>query len=216
MSGMLPWSSGNRASAEGVALGEEGDSRVDARTLRPLLRDCAAGFYQEMFFLGKDILHGRGNQLVEFGFVRTPSKGLKGTSCYTLEAKSGAIDLYGSCASFYSASSSVAFIRPRSRFYHWLPEKRCVAGLWTDRDLGSGAPERLFENAKPLLRWWLEYERWIADRFGDAYRDACFDEWRTVNKQKSWLSPREARQWLEQLLASGNSPMRPKKLKSSD
>ncbi|MEM6756236.1 MAG: hypothetical protein AAF586_03645, partial [Planctomycetota bacterium] len=196
-------------------LADESGIRSSTRTLRPLLRDCAAGFYQEMFFLGQDVIHSHGNQLVEYGFVRTPSKGMTGTSCYTLDSESHTIELYGSCACCYCESARVAFIRTRSRFYDWLPEERCVAGLWTEHDLDEGQPEAMLHRVRPLLHWWLEYERWIARRLGDAYRDLCFEEWRKVNKRKSWLPPREATRWVEQFLANGSSQVRPKSFKSS-
>jgi len=51
--------------------------------LRLLLKDCASGFYQQMYFLGKDVSHCCGNQLIEYGFEKSPSTGLTGTSCYT-------------------------------------------------------------------------------------------------------------------------------------
>ena len=65
----------------------------DGRKLGLLLKDCANGFYQQMYFLGKDVIHPRGNQLQAYGFVKSPSKGLKGTSCYTYEADLRTIEL---------------------------------------------------------------------------------------------------------------------------
>jgi len=187
----------------------------ERKALKLLLKDCAEGLYQQMYFLGKDVRHACGNQLTQYGFVKTPSQGLKGTSCYTLEMGSVTIELYGSCACCYSDASSVAFLRPRSRMYHWLPEGRCVAGLWTQDDLDAGTPESLFQAATPLLRWWLEYEQWILERFGATYREGCFKEWKKVNKHKSWLPPEEALQWVECFLLHGGSHLRPKQFREA-
>jgi len=182
----------------------------ERKAFQLLLKDCAAGFYQQIYFLGKDASHFRGNQLQEYGFVRTPSQGLKGTSCYTFKTKGTTIELYGSCASCYSENASVAFLRSRSRFYHWVSEDRCVAGLWTKADIETGTPESIFAAVTPLLQWWFEYEQWINDRFGETYREQCFREWRKINKSKSWLPPQEATRWLEQFLKNGSAHVRPK------
>jgi len=186
------------------------ESSLNRKAFRLLLKDCAAGLYQQMYFLGKDIMHARGNQLIQFGFVRSPSCGLKGTSCYTLETETVIVELYGSCACCYTDATRVAFLRNKTRFYHWLPEERCVAGLWTEEDIHAGSPESLFQATVPLLRWWLEYEAWILSRLGDAYREACFKEWRKVNKSKSWLPPQEAMRWVEAFLEQAGEHLRAK------
>lgn len=180
------------------------------RQLKGLLKDCAKGFYQEMYFLGKDVLHKDGNQLIHFGFEKSPSKGLKGTSCYTLERTGEIIELYGSCAACYSESSNVVFLRIRSRFFTWIAKESCVAGLWTEKDLERSAPGILFRRLAPLLQWWLEYERWITDRLGKSYRESCYEEWRKVNKAKAWLPPEEALHWVELFLERGSSHTRPR------
>jgi len=182
----------------------------ERKAFNVLLRDCADGMYQQMYFLGKDVSHASGNQLRAYGFAKSPSQGLKGTSCYTLETERATIELYGSCACCYSDDSSVAFLRTKMRLYHWLPEDRCVAGLWTNEDIETGSPESLFQGATPLLRWWLEYEHWIMDRLGETYRQECFLEWRKINKRKSWLPPQEASRWLALFLKNGGSHVRPR------
>lgn len=179
--------------------------------MRLLLSDCAAGLYQQMYFLGKDIIHGDGNHLVRFGLERTPCRGTGGTSCYGLEGADSTIEFHGSCACCYTESSAVAFIRTRSRFYEWLPEERCTPGLWAEKDIGNGNPKTLFTGVAPLLRWWLDYERWIDAELGPAYREGCFREWRRVNKKKSWLPPQDAVRWIDRFLAKGCKHARPKR-----
>ncbi|MEM9294532.1 MAG: hypothetical protein AAGA57_01915 [Planctomycetota bacterium] len=178
--------------------------------LGALLRDCAAGFYQQMYFLGRDVEHWQGNQLKRFGFIRTPCRGLGGTSCYALETATYTIELHGSCACCYARASSVAFIRIRSRFYHWRADHRLAPGLWNEDDLQAPSPSKLLQSLKPLLRWWLDYERWIAQQHGPAYRDECFEEWRKVNKRKAWLPPADAPRWVERFLELGAAHARPK------
>ena len=107
----------------------------DNQHLRFLLADCAKGFYQQMYFLGRDVSHPDGNQLQAYGFSRTPSMGLKGTSCYTYESANSIIELYGSCAGVYADDLRVVFLRKRCRFYQWLPDhqvdsRKVVAGRY--------------------------------------------------------------------------------------
>jgi len=185
------------------------------KKLRLLLKDCAQGFYQQMYFLGKDVTNKRGNQLLEYGFLKSPSKGLKGTSCYSLESSDQIIELYGSCACLYKDDVQIAFLRLKSRFYHWLPECRCVAGLWSDNDIDAGTPESIYKAITPLLQWWLEHESWISERFDPRYREACYKEWKRVNSRKSWLPPEEALHWVEDFLTNGADHTRPKKLPES-
>ena len=40
-------------------------SAIDSKRLRLLLKDAAQGFYQQMYFLGKDVIHPAGNQDIE-------------------------------------------------------------------------------------------------------------------------------------------------------
>lgn len=188
----------------------------EQRALKLLLKDCAEGFYQQMYFLGKDVNSKAGNLLEEFGFTKSPSKGLKGTSCYTLEQAGLAIDLYGSCVGCYTDNGSVVFLRTHKRFFHWLAEGRCVAGLWELEDVKSGSPDSLFNTAKPLLEWWATYESWITKRMGPEYREACYKEWGRLKTQKQWLSPNDATTWLSGFLELGPEQVRPKHYKVAD
>jgi len=186
-----------------VILDVQTHSLACSKKLRLLLKDCAQGFYQQMYFLGKDVTHKNGNLLVQSGFVKSPSQGLKGTSCYTLETDHQTIELYGSCACLYTRDSKVAFIRLKNRFYHWLPERRCIAGRWTDDDLEAGTPESIYQSLIPLLRWWLGHEAWIAQHLPPSYRNTCYKEWKKVNSSKSWLPPAVALDWVQGFIEQG-------------
>ncbi|MFC4994325.1 hypothetical protein [Rubritalea tangerina] len=182
----------------------------ETKKLRILLKDCTDGFYQQMFFLGKDVLHPKGNQLEAFGFVKSPSKGLKGTSCYTLNRNGAQIELYGSCAAIYTESTKTVFIRRKNRFYKWLPEEKLIAGEWSDDDLQALAPDELLDAMTPMLEWWLEYETWIVKRLGTVYREQCYLDWKKVKSRPAWLPPSLASQWVEALLEKRETHIRPK------
>ena len=182
----------------------------DSQKLNLLLKDCANGFYQQMYFLGKDVIHSEGNQLLEYGFEKSPSLGLKGTSCYGRKSNEGLVELYGSCAGIYSETSQLVFLRKRCRFYHWLPEQRLVAGLWSQENVNAGNPEEIFTALEPLLRWWLDYEGWIEKRFGSAYREQCYRDWDRIKSKATWLPPSATVEWIGAFLEKGGHMTRSK------
>ena len=175
-----------------------------------LLKDCAKGFYQQMYFLGKDVINPRGNQLQNYSFKKSPSKGLKGTSCYTHKNHSRTIELYGSCAALYTSSEPVVFLRKRCRFYHWVPDQKLVAGQWTQADIKPVASSVMLASLTPLLEWWVTYEMWIENCLGKRYREQCFTEWSKVQGKAVWLPPTEARDWVMQFLQEKGKHVRPK------
>ena len=183
---------------------------TQSKALRLLLKDCAKGFYQQMYFLGRDVIHPEGNQLIEYGFEKTPSKGLKGTSCYTLEKDGTMIELYGSCACCYTSNSKVAYLRPRARFYEWIAQERCVAGLWNSSDIDASSAQDLFDSTVPLLNWWISYEEWIANKFPPQYRETCHRDWKKAHSSKSWLKPDQAVNWVRAFLENRQTHIRPK------
>ncbi len=183
-----------------------------SQKLRILLKDCAAGFYQQMYFLGKDVIHPAGNQLIANGFKKSPSLGLKGTSCYAKKSDETLIELYGSCAGLYTEASKLVFLRKRCRFYHWLPEHRLIAGQWSQGDIDAGSPEEIFNSLTALLKWWVEYEAWIEGKFGKHYREECYKEWKKVKTKGSWLPPDVAVEWVAEFLKQREQMKRPKQL----
>jgi len=168
-----------------------------------------------MFFFGKDVIHPAGNQLIQYGFKKSPSQGLKGTSCYGLRTNKHLIELYGSCAGIYSDNSQLVFIRERCRFYHWLPEHHLIAGQWTLDDVQATNPERIFTDLIPLLKWWVEYESLIQDSFGPKYRELCYKEWAKIKSRPCWLKPDIATEWIKQFLEKQDQMLRPKKFLQS-
>lgn len=183
---------------------------MDEKKLRLLLKDCAHGFYQQMYFLGKDVIHPGGNQLECYGFEKSPSKGLKGTSCYTGEFNEGVIELYGACAGYYSTTSQAVFLRKRCRFYQWLPDHKLIAGCWSQEEIQVKSPEAMYTAIRPFLQWWVAYEQWIESRWGSLYRERCFDEWSKIKGRTTWLPSQSARQWVQQFLEQKDTHVRPK------
>ncbi len=185
---------------------------TDRKRLNILLKDCTKGFYQQMYFWGKDVMHPSGNQLLKYGFEKTPSQGLKGTSCYTLpiEKEGETVELYGSCAAYYSKDSNVVFLRQRNRFYHWISDQKLIAGRWSQSELGKCSVEQLFTSMLPFLKWWINYEQWILNQHGEHYRQQCYKEWSQVNSKLTWLNPEHAMQWVKEFLDHKEHHVRPK------
>ena len=177
-------------------------------------RDLAEGLQQQMFFWGRDVLHPSDNLLVAQGFQRSPSTGIKGTSCYRREWQEGHLELYGSCAGWYGEERGFVFIRPKRGCFVWrTPGSTPVPGKWQndliDRKAGR---DELYQWSKPFLDWLLSYEETQLDRFGPRYRENQYHEYARVPKTKSWLPPSQGRQWFRMFREQPDSLVRPKNL----
>ena len=86
--------------------------------------DLAEGIQQQMYFWGQDVIRPEGNFLVEQGFVRSPSEGAKGTSCYRLPWQNGHIELYGACAGWYGMGRTLPCLPSVPRLAALLREGR--------------------------------------------------------------------------------------------
>ncbi len=71
------------------------------RPFSAILRDFSAALVQQMFYWGMDAAHSGGNIFQKRGFCKSPSSGLKGTSCYSLPWEGGEIFLTGSCVGWF-------------------------------------------------------------------------------------------------------------------
>ena len=178
-----------------------GHRQPDSR-LRALLSDCTACLLQNMFFWGRDVIYEEGNLLCEYGFERSPSLGLQGTSCYRRAMLGGYIELHGACAGWYPCDSQdgFVFIRPRNRVYRYQATNAPVPGSWIDSDLVRGDPEQIHGAARPFLRWWLEYEEWIVGRTDCNYRNECYRAYRSLPATLRHLQPEKIQQWLKKYL----------------
>lgn len=174
-----------------------------------VLADAAGGLAQQMVFWGHDVRHAGGNSLVRFGMKRSPSPGLKGTSCYAMPWDEGRIELHGAVASWTPGvpGSGCVFSRDRARIELWNGAHAPVLG----REHGSGGtPDERFAAFQPFLRWLISYEQWILETHGPDWRAGCWRALKHLPKAKTWLPPVLALRWWE--LAITSAPPRPKQL----
>jgi hypothetical protein len=178
------------------------------------LRDLAEGIHQQMYFWGQDVVRPEGNFLVESGFERLPTMGLKGTSRYRCEWQGGHIELYGACAGWYGDDGGFTYIRPRHRCSIWLSsESTPIPGAWQDEHIDTSATkDELYQASFPFLDWLISYEKTILDRFGPAYRQANYASYQKVPKAKAWIKPSLALTWFHVFRNSPELLIRPRKL----
>ncbi|MEO1857068.1 MAG: hypothetical protein ABGY95_06855 [Rubritalea sp.] len=176
------------------------------------LRDLAEGIQQQMFFWGQDVLRPEGNFLVEQGFERHPSRGLRGTSCYRKDWLGGKIELYGSCAGWYGAGGGFSFIRPKRKCVIWSSsEITPIPGVWQNVLINKQVTrEELYLASLPFLDWLIFYERVVLDCFGSSYREANYGFYKKVPKAKAWLEPAKALEWFECFRGTPDQLVRPK------
>ena len=176
------------------------------------LSDAARGLAQQMVFWGHDVRHPEGNSLVRFGMNRSPSPGLKGTSCYSMTWENGQIELHGAVASWTPdlSGNGCIFSRDHARINLWNGDQPPVPG----REHGcGGSPDKRWFAFQPFLRWLIGYEQWITRIHGATWRDGCWRALKRLPKGKPWLPPDLAFRWWE--LAATSAPSRPKQLLNS-
>lgn len=184
-------------------------------TIAPyFLRDLAEGIQQQMYFWGQDALRPEGNFLVEQGFTRSPSTGIKGTSCYRREWQQGHIELYGSCAGWYGESGGFTFIRPWQRCVIWRSsETTPIPGSWQKKHIKSSAPKiEIYQASLPFLDWLISYEYAVLAKYGRAYRQKNYWDYDKKSRTKAWVEPATALRWFQCYRKSPEQLVRPKKL----
>ena len=167
-----------------------------------------------MYFWGQDVLRPEGNFLVEYGFERLPSMGLKGTSRYRCQWQGGYIELYGACAGWYGSDGGFTFLRPRHRCFVWLSgDVTPIPGAWeNDRIDRAAGKNELYQASLPFIDWLLSYEKTIVNRFGSGYRQNNYASYRKVPKAKAWIEPPLALKWFYNFRNSPELLVRPRKL----
>lgn len=191
----------------------------DRQSIAPhVLRDLANGLQQQMFFWGQDVVRPEGNLLVEQGFSRSPSRGLKGTSCYRREWQGGHVELYGSCAGWYGEERGFAFIRPRKQCVVWKSaEDTPVPGSWRlDLIDRSASREQVYQASLPFLDWLISYEVEVLSRFGADYRMENYRRYKKVPKARLWIEPAGALEWFRGFRDAPEHLVRPKKYSCKD
>ncbi|MEM9081669.1 MAG: hypothetical protein AAGC74_13370 [Verrucomicrobiota bacterium] len=177
------------------------------------LRDLAEGIQQQMFFWGQDVLRPEGNFLLDQGFSRSPSTGIKGTSCYRREWQQGHIELYGSCAGYYKSEGSFTFIRPWKRCAVWTAETTPIPGSWQRAFIkATASKEELYQASLPFLDWLISYEFAVLSTFGRSYRKSTHWKYKKVPKAKPWLEPSLALEWFQTYRSNPKQLLRPRNL----
>ncbi|RYD35675.1 MAG: hypothetical protein EOP85_18825 [Verrucomicrobiaceae bacterium] len=167
-----------------------------------LLGELAKGLKQQMYFWGRDVLHPSGNLLQQQGFLKSPSMGLQGTSCYSLPYEGGTIELHGACAGWYPASGGedgFIYIRPMAKCFLWKGGPAPVPGEWPLESLTPIQGE-LPESATRFIRWWIQSEQWVTAHTGPDYRTECHRVHKRLPTSKAWLRPAEMMEWLQERL----------------
>ncbi|WP_411827628.1 hypothetical protein [Luteolibacter sp. AS25] len=185
---------------------------VGSQRSTALLRDLAAAFTQQMFFWGMDASVSSGNLFQKSGFQKSPSLGLKGTSCYSLPWQGGSIFLHGSCVGWLPGAGSpgLMFIRNTGKCFLWQGLEPPIPGKWPKELISS---VDLFEDIlvlTPFLEWWLEHEAWVSAEMGSAYRTNCYRSYKSLSKSKPWLTPENSVAWLHLLLENPGKVSRAK------
>ena len=160
-------------------------------------RELCEGIQQLMYFWGLDVIHPEGNFLIEQGFDRSASTGIKGTSCYRRSWQSGYIELYGSCAGWYGSGNGFTFIRPKRRCAVWLSDSVTpIPGNWQDHLIDKSATfDELYLASRPFLDWLISYEEAVLNRFGSGYRMQNYKDYQRVPMAKAWFEPVDALPW---------------------
>ena len=176
------------------------------------IRDLRTAFQQQMFFWGMDAAVSSGNLFQKSGFTKTPSSGLKGTSCYSYPWQNGGIFLHGSCVGYISKNGDPGFIyiRPENRCFLWHDFQAPIPGDWNEDKLSTVNLVEDFAFITPFLDWWLHHEAYVCAEMGSAYRYHCHRNYKSLSKSKPWLSPPDAIAWLSRLLDNPGDTPRPK------
>jgi hypothetical protein len=144
---------------------------------------------QQLWCWGRDIKSPSGNLLMNYGFERhrEPGKGSSGSTCYRLDDGPLHVALWG-FGMFYGERSLGGLFVGRYDFRpRWANLESLSSAVHYPDDLppfGRPAGVRQWKAAHRLCRnmldWILNYETWVTQQAGVAYRQRCV---------KSWLHP---------------------------
>lgn len=172
---------------------------------RVLLSDLKAALLQQMFFWGRDVLTG-GNLLIKHGFIKLPSPGLKGTSCYRLDYRDGVIELHGACAGWYpnddNPQPGFLFVRTTGRCTAHYLHYPVIPGRYDSQALTHDTAATM-SGARVFAAWLADYEDWIMASQGSDYRKQCRHMLGRLPKGRPWLPADQATQWLRAFAQQG-------------
>lgn len=172
---------------------------------RAVLRDFSAALGQQMFFWGRDVLTA-GNLLLDYGFQKLPSPGLKGTSCYRQRWQCGCIELHGSCAGWYpdapQQTAGFLYVRTLGRCSAHRLSKPIIPGEYESVPVIQDTRTTIAA-AQHFAQWLHHYERWVLSEQGPMYRIACQEMLSRLPRGKPWMTPASAVAWLAQFAEHG-------------
>jgi len=168
------------------------------------LNDFTVALAQQMFFWGRDVVQ-TDHLLIEAGFEKRPSLGLQGTSCYRLPWRQGFIELHGACAGWFPNPGAdvvgFLFIRADKRCYTHRLVEAVIPGSYDYAQLVSRDLRQGLAAARRFAAWLCEYESWIQQRMGMAYRCSCWEMYSRLTASRAWLEMDLAPQWLNRFAA---------------
>lgn len=149
-----------------------------------------------MWFLGQDVRNG-GNLLVRHGFERVRT-GKQGSSRYRLHWRQSVVELHSFCAGLYREDApGFIYIRGKFNAYRYggaePPDPECFCHAPLEIPEHTNAADPFFAALGLFLSWLEEYETWLEDLVGPAYRTSLFP-----HCPLPWLPPAQARQWLRE------------------
>jgi hypothetical protein len=179
---------------------------------RVLLSDFKAALLQQMFFWGRDVMTS-GNLLIQHGFIKLPSPGLKGTSCYRLDYRGGIIELHGACAGWYPGAHDpqpgFLFVRTSGRCTSHQLHEPVIPGCYQPEVLSHDTASTM-KGAQVFATWLADYEDWILACQGADYRSQCRHMLGRLPKGSPWLPAPQATKWLRALAQQGGAAPRAK------
>ena len=143
---------------------------------------------QQFWCFGQDILQQPRNALLELGFSQhRPQKERKDGSCYTVTSQSGvSIMLWGFGVFYADRRLGGAILVTRDDIRPWMVEQmQTPVGVWDPLEMPKHRV-RGFEVSiarellRDLLKWFSQYEAWIADHRTPGHRERTLREWKRV------------------------------------
>ena len=183
--------------------------------VRGLIRDLTDGLAQQMYLWGCDVRHPDGNSLVRAGLQRIArtETGSEGSSLYRVERGGGWIELHGFCAGWCPhdpQATGVLYIRRCHRIF--LACGSMTPGRYDMSRLRSGTADEILLAGETFLRWWADYEKWVAVELGAACRKDGWRDYVKLRHARPWLSPVQAVDWLLEFLENPRTADRPRDL----
>lgn len=140
---------------------------------------------QQLWCWGRDIEFPEGNLLMRFGFERHRDHEMEDRStCYRLDREELHVCMWGWGMFFGHRDLGGLFLDRFDFRPTWAPvESISLAIHWPDelpvfsRPQGRSQWRRARKLWKSLLLWIADYEKWVRDTVGIAYRRECVESW---------------------------------------